>query len=645
MRTVYIDLSKDEACRRDRINVGFTGEHNATELVIAVPQAMADESDYMVAVFLADGKIVRSERITETAENEKPYVEDNQIHILLSRRLTRHTTLGLQIEGYRKNDKGVSVLLGKTQFISNLEFSLSPEGESDCTGLVDPEELYDLMDWWKNREDEEQPDEDLSDMIDWWKNRTDDDASGIIKYERCEDLPRDAEDGDLAYVMNDSGDMLIGPIEFDTYYAALHFKEDMDRDILQSLPSMGYEESDLPFTRYVGIDFRTDKYENLCFFIMIYYPPVGSIFVFSEFACEEDLVEYMLPGKRSVPGYVYCCGEGDVSALFEGENIDPASTYLTRGWYKLTYDNSEYFIYNTHIEEQERVILEPIERCDITAMDTLRNCFLKLDDSDFNQYTNDILPVISECFDVYAHEYRQKGLYLVEEDHWRRQKILPLITAADRTRLPLTAEDGQFAIVRENTWLVESHRGYMYVGNIIDRVYINPVLCNDAWLTDCRISAKIITINYQNYTVEFLENGAGLDLESNAKDGRVFLSLNTNPWNNDRQHFLYARENGPVNIPANSLFGNSDAVTLYVPKGWSRVYVYAEGCDAWQIDPYTELPNVIFSNYGSQYQLEITEYESEIHEEPFITNTPFCEQDDGKGVWYFGGGRWRKLDA
>ena len=34
MRTVYIDLTRDETGQRDKINVGYTGEHNATELVI-----------------------------------------------------------------------------------------------------------------------------------------------------------------------------------------------------------------------------------------------------------------------------------------------------------------------------------------------------------------------------------------------------------------------------------------------------------------------------------------------------------------------------------------------------------------------------------------------------------------------------------
>ena len=34
MRTVYIDLTRDETGQRDKINVGYTGEHNATELVM-----------------------------------------------------------------------------------------------------------------------------------------------------------------------------------------------------------------------------------------------------------------------------------------------------------------------------------------------------------------------------------------------------------------------------------------------------------------------------------------------------------------------------------------------------------------------------------------------------------------------------------
>ena len=52
MRTVNIDLSQDITESREKIYVGYTGEHNATELVVKIPQEMASESDYLVAVFL-----------------------------------------------------------------------------------------------------------------------------------------------------------------------------------------------------------------------------------------------------------------------------------------------------------------------------------------------------------------------------------------------------------------------------------------------------------------------------------------------------------------------------------------------------------------------------------------------------------------
>ena len=38
MRTVNIDLSQDITESREKIYVGYTGEHNATELVVKIPQ-------------------------------------------------------------------------------------------------------------------------------------------------------------------------------------------------------------------------------------------------------------------------------------------------------------------------------------------------------------------------------------------------------------------------------------------------------------------------------------------------------------------------------------------------------------------------------------------------------------------------------
>ena len=83
MRTVNIDLSQDTSESREKIYVGYTGEHNATELIAKIPQTMAKESDYLVAVFLTGDKIVRSRKITAVKDYGLPYLDGNEVHINL----------------------------------------------------------------------------------------------------------------------------------------------------------------------------------------------------------------------------------------------------------------------------------------------------------------------------------------------------------------------------------------------------------------------------------------------------------------------------------------------------------------------------------------------------------------------------------
>ncbi len=670
MRTVFIDLTQDGHCRHDSIDVGYTGEHNATELVIAVPPSMADESEYLTAVFLSNGKIIRSEKITETQEDGKPYLTGNQVHILLSKRLTQSPTLGLQIEGYKKNKRGTSVLLGKSPFISSLHFHLSPQGEQDAAAGVDPDELSDLMDWWRNREDSSEYDSDemsellnwwrnrtdsseqysgeLSDLLDWWRNRKDDEtpaASGIRKVQRFQDLSRDAEDGDLAYVLNDSGSIHNGTVASWDYYAGFVFKDDLDRDVLRPLMNIELEDYMPSDYRYVGLNFQTDKYEDICSLSLIYSEPVGSLFVFNLFACEMDTLEYLPWEERGLSGYIYCCGEGDVSHIFNDGNVDPESSYLTKGWYTFKQIISGYTVEGNYPEPIISIVIEPIERCEITPLDTLRDCYVLVSNGEYKSYEKDVLSLLPDFFDCYMHEIKLKGLYMVEDDHWIRQKNMGIITVHDRTWLSKTAEIGQVAIVRNNTWFLVPERSYLYVGKLIDKIYINPVLGSNAWLADCRISAKYVMMNNQTGDYELIGNDLGLDITASEKNGYVLLSMNSGPLNDEKLHFLYSKEPGQIDLPSNSQFGNTEPCTLYVGKGWHRVYVYGNVCDAFETNPYYDIPQVILSNYGSEYRLQITEYDCIFSDQPYIANVPLFVSDEGKGVWYFGGGRWRKVDA
>lgn len=628
MRTVYIDLTQDGHCRRDCIDVGYTGEHNATEVVIAVPQAMADESDYLVVVFVSDGKIIRSEKITETREEGKPYRTGNQVHILLSKRLTQSPTLGLQVEGYRKNGHGTAVLLGKSQFISSLRFHLSPQGDVDPAGGIDPDELSDLMDWWRNRED---------------------DADGVKKYAFFENLPADAENGDLAYVMNDSG-LITEPFEFQKTYAAFRVKDNYDRDAFLTLPPLpeDWEEDMALFSRFVPFNVRNADNDEICYCSMAYYDGVGSLFVVSEFASEEDVCDYYPPDseQRNVPAYVFISGEGDVGPLlYEGEDEVAQPVPVTRGWYKLTYYVSEYYIDHEYIDEKTKFRFEPVAREDILPLETLKNCYLKIGDRDFYPYAAQIAANVPVCFDVFGESSHPHGLYLFENGQWKLQKSLPALTAADRPRLPLVAEEGQIGVAGADANLYNHNSGYMYAGATWDRLYINPVLGGDSWLCDCRLKCRYGYRNTTDWTIVYFDSGSGLDLLVNAQAGYALLSLSFSPWDSSRQYWLYAKAAGRITVSGSFDPGNTFQVNLTVKEGWNRVTESNGVYSAEAADPFRDLPNIIFTNFGGNYLMEITEYECAVHSQRILANAPFYESDDGEGLWYFSGGRWRKADA
>ena len=667
MRTVFIDLTQDGHCRHDSIDVGYTGEHNATELVIAVPPSMADESEYLTAVFLSNGKIIRSEKITETQEDGKPYLTGNQVHILLSKRLTQSPTLGLQIEGYKKNKRGTSVLLGKSPFISSLHFHLSPQGEQDAAAGVDPDELSDLMDWWRNREDSSEYDSDemsellnwwrnrtdsseqysgeLSDLLDWWRNRTDQIPGGIQKYESYHHLPRDADDGDMAYVLNDCGIPIAGTVASWVYYEGFNFKDNLDRDVLQPLTEIDLEEMEPTDVKRVGFTFRTDTDEDLCYFIMMYYAPVGSVFIFSQFACDLDTMEYLSSDYRGELSYMYCAGEGDVSPLFPGGFIDSESAYVTEGWYKVKETIVGYSSKDSYPEPIIRYVIEPIEGCDVVGLKTLRNCFVKVINGDYRTYEKEVLPMFTDFFDVYGYEYKQKGLYLVEDDHWESQRNIRMINARDKTWLPKVGEIGQIAIVKNNARLIVPQRDYTYVGSIYDRLYFNPVLESDAWICDCRISGRYEVLNNLSGEYELYDYDSGFDLMASEKNGYVLLSLNPQPNNMTREHYLYARNSGQIDIPADSQLGNSEPCSFWAGEGWNRITTLGNGYEVWRIDPFVNLPSIILTDTDGVFRMAITEYDCMLSDQSYVSKMPFYSSDNAKGVWYFEGGRWRKFDA
>lgn len=115
MRTVKIDFTAPELLP-DGKDLGFIGEHNATELVIIPPEEMTaceDIATYIVA-FATNGEVIYSDSYLKTAE----------ITVPLTARLTRDYYLAVQLEGY----DSLGGLVVKSPLVTMLQLAPSARG-------------------------------------------------------------------------------------------------------------------------------------------------------------------------------------------------------------------------------------------------------------------------------------------------------------------------------------------------------------------------------------------------------------------------------------------------------------------------------------------------------------------------------------
>ncbi len=121
MRTVKIDFADAELLPNGN-NLGFIGEHNATQLVIIPPAEMANSekiATYTVA-FATGGKVIHTDPILKTDE----------VTTSLTCALTKDYRLAVQLEGYDSEGE----LVVKSPLVTGLKLSPSARGtgtESD----------------------------------------------------------------------------------------------------------------------------------------------------------------------------------------------------------------------------------------------------------------------------------------------------------------------------------------------------------------------------------------------------------------------------------------------------------------------------------------------------------------------------------
>ncbi len=115
MRTVKIDFAGTELLPNGN-NLGFIGEHNATQLVIIPPAEMADSeriATYTVA-FATGGKVIHTD----------PILKADEVTASLTCALTRDYHLAVQLEGYDSEGE----LVVKSPLVTGLRLSPSARG-------------------------------------------------------------------------------------------------------------------------------------------------------------------------------------------------------------------------------------------------------------------------------------------------------------------------------------------------------------------------------------------------------------------------------------------------------------------------------------------------------------------------------------
>ena len=126
MRQVYLDLTAPNPYGIRYI--GNMGEHNATELILGVPQDMLEQSDYVTVLFQTDGMVFRTQEIYPDAPLADAWLQDCTVHVLLSRMITSHVRIALQVEGYKTGENGCAECVMKTPMATGLAFRPAASG-------------------------------------------------------------------------------------------------------------------------------------------------------------------------------------------------------------------------------------------------------------------------------------------------------------------------------------------------------------------------------------------------------------------------------------------------------------------------------------------------------------------------------------
>lgn len=635
MRQIYIDLTTDKAPSSAGSFIGYIGEHNATELLISIPQTMVNKSDYQVLVFQSGPMVFRSGRITED-NTKNTYRDGNTIHSLISKSLTRVTALSIQVECYKEDFNGEASLVGKTQTVPNLMLKPSPDGfpafnydgsYEDIDKAIDNAHKHDNLEVLHKFG----MDDDGALTFDGYAVG----SSAVKTYNTPSEFPETAKIGTIAFAENDDEEVVVTdtPIAINTLYERLRFKQNPDVNTFGCVKDfVERSSSDIKLgaaTCQYGL--VNEKEEVVGCFAVSHIDRYMSLGLTTPNRYQLTKMSYGKDEKyRNVEQMLFLYNAHPAFV------IDGIPEPLDVGWYLICSKEGNFTLGTSNLISSDNIvscekldethpIFDVYSRVGIIALTTTTNPDLE------SQF-------LSKIFECVGEPVKHKGLYIYNHNGWisfedyinSSTKIVS--TFAD---LPDDCPVGTLAhVINDGYQLTAVERTQFHVGARHPEIHFAPYPPNDSFLFDFSIHGIYVEDGI-TYKGEF-------DVES-LLDSNIIVVMATKSWNTTSEDvFVYSFIEQTL---------THEGITGHLYAGWNKIVFLPD--DSVFIKSVTDIGEIpvlrsneeATTNYGYQIsEITINGNSTNSLYTYLFSPTALAEKDNGAGLWVKCDDGWMKID-
>lgn len=633
MRQIYIDLTTDRPVSGGTF-IGYIGEHNATELLISIPQTMVNESDYQTLVFQVGPMVFKSKKITEDT-NENTYRDGNTIHTVLSKSITTASGISLQVECYKENTDGDAVLIGKTQTVPNLILKLSPTG-CPAFGYDGSYEEIDraIRDVHRHQN------------LTVLNGLTSDDngnlfyngikiGEGIERYVAFSEFPETAIDGCIACLENDEEEIPdTTPIERDIFYKKLRLKENISLANQSLITSVFKSQYGLCGGNYTMVN-KDGKAQ--CAVEIVYAPSIADILalLMPDVMTRASYNPPETVGEEPEGYYMFNFIENwDASSITDDQQL-----IIPRGWNTLLISQVDYTIDdNCNIDSENYYETRPIDFKGEGYGTIFENVKLVCEDEAKSAEAEK--NYLSNIFEVPPTPIHKKGMYIFIDGQWTylTDAFAKLMIVESYPDLPINAPTNAKAIVTSDKAQLDYNSGnniYISVNNYVDSVYFTPLPSARCKLYDYEMTLKLATSSGGTLT----PLGAEISIVTNIEKEYILVTI-TDFDGTTETVYIYSWKDQTVAI---------DNLSFDIYQGWNKLEDGDETMIAHKLD-YTETPQMLKratdpdnAHFYVAY-ISAPRYPNRTYFYNYLIYTsPFYQIDNAKGAWIKTQGLWEEL--